>query len=185
MSSGTLSPGTLSLGTIAYGSASYWLRARRPAHWSAYLRTWARNGCLSHLIEPGGRRTAYAVDAAACAVRRQGALPRHDPLRVVGDGEPDRQIAGGRQRAAHDQSDASTLRRSMTAIADSGAGIPGEQLNRVFDPFFTTTGNGPRMWPSIARTIVEAHGGRIRPEIRCRAGAVFRVAFPLAQPTAG
>ena len=182
MSSGTLSPGTLSLGTIAYSSAPTWHRARRAPNWSAYLRRGARNGCLSHLIKPGGRRPAYATDAGACGSDAGGpSTPRSSP-------------GCGRRRAR-----ASIRRRPATgtmivgridaasveaANADSGAGIPGEQLNRVFGPFFTTRGDGLGMGPSIARTIVEAQCGRIRPN-RCRAGAVFRVAFPLAQPTAG
>ena len=71
------------------------------------------------------------------------------------------------------------------AIADSGAGIPGEDLNQAFGPFFTTKHGGLGMGLSIARTIVEAHGGRIWAESQGRGGAVFRVTFPLAHATAG
>jgi signal transduction histidine kinase len=68
------------------------------------------------------------------------------------------------------------------SIADSGPGIPSDRLGHVFDPFFTTKGNGMGMGLSIARTIVEAHGGRIWAENRAGGGgAVFRISLPLAE----
>jgi C4-dicarboxylate-specific signal transduction histidine kinase len=68
------------------------------------------------------------------------------------------------------------------SIADTGPGISSDRLGHVFDPFFTTKGNGMGMGLSIARTIVEAHGGRIWAENRAGGGgAVFRVSLPLAE----
>jgi signal transduction histidine kinase len=68
------------------------------------------------------------------------------------------------------------------SISDSGPGIPHEKLNHVFDPFFTTKEQGMGMGLSIARTIVEAHQGRIWAENQAGGGAVFRLALPLAVP---
>jgi signal transduction histidine kinase len=67
------------------------------------------------------------------------------------------------------------------SIADSGPGIPSDKLKAVFEPFFTTKGEGMGMGLSIARTIVEAHGGRIWAEKHTAGGAVFHVSLPLAQ----
>ena len=67
------------------------------------------------------------------------------------------------------------------SIADSGPGIPSDQLGHIFDPFFTTKDNGMGIGLSIARTIVEAHGGRIWVEARDGGGAVFCVSLPLAE----
>jgi signal transduction histidine kinase len=67
------------------------------------------------------------------------------------------------------------------AIADFGPGIPLDKLTRVFEPFYTTKEHGMGMGLSIARTIVEAHGGRIWAENQAGGGAVFRLSLPLAK----
>jgi signal transduction histidine kinase len=68
------------------------------------------------------------------------------------------------------------------SISDSGPGIPQEKLNYVFDPFFTTKDQGMGMGLSIARTIVQAHQGRIWAENQTGGGAVFHLSLPLAVP---
>jgi signal transduction histidine kinase len=67
------------------------------------------------------------------------------------------------------------------SISDSGHGIPSEQLARVFDPFFTTKEQGMGIGLSIARTIVQAHGGRIWAENQTGGGAIFCLSIPLAK----
>jgi C4-dicarboxylate-specific signal transduction histidine kinase len=74
---------------------------------------------------------------------------------------------------------------AMISIADSGPGIPLDKLREIFEPFFSTKGDGMGMGLSIARTIVEAHGGRIWAENHSAGGAVFHVSLPLARPTRG
>jgi signal transduction histidine kinase len=64
-------------------------------------------------------------------------------------------------------------------ISDSGPGIPSDQLDQVFERFFTTKNQGMGMGLSIARSIVEAHGGRVWAENRINGGAVFRLSLPL------
>ena len=65
------------------------------------------------------------------------------------------------------------------AVSDNGHGIPKECLPKLFDAFFTTRSQGLGLGLAIARSIVEAHGGRIWAEEQ-GPGATFRWTLPLS-----
>src|SRR5262245_34831174 len=65
------------------------------------------------------------------------------------------------------------------AVADSGHGIPVDQLPKLFEPFFTTKKEGMGMGLSIARTIVEAHHGKIWVENNLETGVTFYFTLPV------
>jgi signal transduction histidine kinase len=67
-------------------------------------------------------------------------------------------------------------------IADSGPGIQAGKSDEVFEPFYTTKPNGMGMGLSIARTIIDMHGGRITAGNSAGQGALFRINLPLARP---
>jgi signal transduction histidine kinase len=69
---------------------------------------------------------------------------------------------------------------AVISISDCGPGIRPERLAEVFDPFFTTKQQGMGIGLSIARTIVQAHRGKIWAENQPEGGAVFRLSMPLA-----
>jgi signal transduction histidine kinase len=69
---------------------------------------------------------------------------------------------------------------ALLAVRDRGHGIAPEHLPKVFESFFSTKNNGMGLGLSITRTIVEAHGGRIRAESAPGRDTVFRAEFPLA-----
>lgn len=70
--------------------------------------------------------------------------------------------------------------RVAIVVADTGPGIPPERLARIFDPYFTTKGNGLGLGLTIARRIVEAHGGSIEVASEPGRGTRFRVWLPAA-----
>ncbi len=76
-------------------------------------------------------------------------------------------------------------------IADTGCGIPEKNLQRIFDPFFTSkeVGKGTGLGLSVSLGIVQAHGGLIEVDSRVGEGSEFRVYLPLepadAAPPAG
>jgi len=65
----------------------------------------------------------------------------------------------------------------LVAVSDSGTGISAE-VDRVFNPFFTTKANGMGMGLSISRTLVESHGGRLWATPNSPHGAVFSFTLP-------
>src|SRR5947209_746240 len=69
-------------------------------------------------------------------------------------------------------------------VADSGAGIPPEMLDKLFRPFVTTKPHGTGLGLSISARILEEHGGSITAANRPGGGACFTVTLPaLAQTT--
>jgi two-component system, sporulation sensor kinase E len=65
------------------------------------------------------------------------------------------------------------------SVADTGGGIPQEQINRIFEPFYTTKKKGSGLGLMIVHRIVSAHNGRVEVESNVGRGATFRVWLPL------
>src|SRR5262245_21821860 len=92
--------------------------------------------------------------------------------------------------AMADVVDAPRVRRIETAepkpgsieitVADTGAGVAGPDLERMFEPFVSSKAEGLGMGLSINRSIVEAHGGHIEATRNPDRGLTFRVTLPAA-----
>ena len=65
------------------------------------------------------------------------------------------------------------------SVADTGGGIPQEQINRIFEPFYTTKKKGTGLGLMIVQRIVRAHGGHIELESHVGRGTMFRIWLPL------
>jgi signal transduction histidine kinase len=71
--------------------------------------------------------------------------------------------------------------RSVTvAIVDSGPGIDMRDVERIFEPLYTTKREGLGMGLAIARTIIQAHGGQLRASNNAAGGATFEFTLPAA-----
>ena len=66
----------------------------------------------------------------------------------------------------------------LITVEDSGPGIAPENLDKVFDTFFTTKPTGMGMGLSICRSIIEAHGGRLWASSVAPHGCIFHVVLP-------
>ena len=102
---------------------------------------------------------------------------------------------GGRLTLRVAWSDAETLasaragtRRVAVEVEDSGTGIEPADLDRIFNPFFSTKEGGTGLGLALTQKIVEDHGGSIDVRSGLGAGALFRIVLPLmpdAPPDAG
>ena len=79
---------------------------------------------------------------------------------------------------------------AVIEVADTGIGIPGEALPKIFDRFSQVDGSSTRKYQgagiglSLVKELVEEHGGRIEARSQVGAGTVMVVALPLAPPAA-
>lgn len=69
--------------------------------------------------------------------------------------------------------------KAVITVSDTGRGIPRENLQKIFRPFFTTKGHGTGLGLSLARRIVETHGGHIEVQSTLGEGTCFTILLPL------
>jgi C4-dicarboxylate-specific signal transduction histidine kinase len=81
-----------------------------------------------------------------------------------------RELAIRSQRADNEQ--------LLVSVSDTGVGLPPEQVDQIFNAFFTTKPHGTGMGLRICRSIVESHGGRLWAGDNSPRGASFYVSLP-------
>jgi signal transduction histidine kinase len=96
--------------------------------------------------------------------------------------------SGGRLRIAVEGGSIRGVDALVVSIEDSGRGIPAENLQRVFEPFFTTRGSigtGIGLW--VAREFIAAHSGTIdiaSSTDEASHGTTIRITLPFDNPYA-
>ena len=115
------------------------------------------------------------IRAAADTVRRallnicinaQEAMPNGGTLTITADTE--------RRKSADGEADFAGI-----TITDTGEGIPGEVLPKIFDPFFSTKGTvGVGLSLAVTQRVIEDHGGMIEVASTPAKGTTFRVILP-------
>jgi PAS domain S-box-containing protein len=68
----------------------------------------------------------------------------------------------------------------LMSMSDNGVGLPCENADQIFNPFFTTKPQGSGMGLAISRSIVESHGGRLWATANSGGGATFHFTLPTA-----
>jgi PAS domain S-box-containing protein len=88
----------------------------------------------------------------------------------------------GRSRVLHLKTELDGARNILVTVEDSGLGIDPNNVERIFDRFFTTKAQGMGMGLAICRSIIEAHNGRLWAEAGDDQGSIFRISLPVAYP---
>ena len=65
------------------------------------------------------------------------------------------------------------------SIADTGVGIPAENLEKILKPLFTTKAKGIGLGLAVTKTLVEGHGGTIDVKSEVGRGSTFTVRLPV------
>ena len=64
-------------------------------------------------------------------------------------------------------------------VADTGCGIPGESVDKIFDPLFTTKAKGIGLGLAVCKAIIDRHEGNIEVKSKVGKGTTFNVKLPL------
>ena len=91
-----------------------------------------------------------------------------DAMEAVTDRPRELVVRSGRENENH----------IFVSVSDCGAGISDENLDLIFNPFFTTKASGMGMGLSICRSILEAHGGRLSASRNQGPGATLKLLLP-------
>ncbi len=71
--------------------------------------------------------------------------------------------------------------RVEVVISDSGAGIPADQMEKIFNYYYTTKKDGVGLGLPIAHRIIEAHGGQLNVESQVETGTKVTITLPIQQ----
>jgi len=127
---------------------------RRPGNWGC-----TGERCGRRWVAPCRRNARFRNASGPMLLNAMNAMPN-----------------GGTVDIFAEQTDSHVLVR----VTDTGAGISQEDLDKIFDPFFTKAplGKGTGLGLSICNSIVDQHGGSISVESQSGKGSTFTVKLP-------
>jgi PAS domain S-box-containing protein len=96
-------------------------------------------------------------------------------IEAMADCEPRDLLVSSGQKAPY---------KLVVSVFDSGAGLNPQNVNRLFEPFYTTKNGGMGMGLAICRSILETHGGRLLARANEPRGAIFEFELPIEQAEA-
>jgi signal transduction histidine kinase len=68
------------------------------------------------------------------------------------------------------------------SVSDTGVGLPLENLDNIFNAFFTTKPRGTGLGLAITRSVIQSHGGNIWATPNSGGGAIFHLKLPIGEP---
>src|SRR5262249_20161314 len=123
--------------------------------------------------------------AADEAQLRQALLNLVRNAREAMVGTPGRTGAGARLRVAVIEGTRTDAGEVRVRIEDSGPGIAGDNLGKLFDPFFSPKERGPGLGLALVQEIIIEHGGRIDVDSTPGVGTTFTLTFAALPARAG
>jgi signal transduction histidine kinase len=72
----------------------------------------------------------------------------------------------------------------LISVSDTGVGIPRENLDKIFNAFFTTKTRGTGLGLAITRSVIQSHGGHIWASANSGGGATFKFILPINEAAA-
>ncbi len=139
-------------------------------------QAWVESACAHLAGEAQGKAVTLKVEAAGGLVRGDGGLLTSALVNLVKNA-----VQASPSGTTVEVRGAIEGHHYVVRVRDEGGGIPPEQQEHVFEPFFTTREKGTGLGLPLARKLVEAHGGRL--ELTSRPGATeFTVTLPRALP---
>ena len=164
--------------TLAKADAGQITVQREPVKLEAIIRDLYEDALV--LAVPGGL-SVELVKAEPCVVAGDPARLRQ-LFRIMLTNAVQYNDAGGKIRMGCERTDG----KALVSIEDTGIGIPPESLDKIFQRFYrvdqarTRVKGGSGLGLSLAKWIVESHGGRISVSSTPGKGSIFTVELPLS-----
>ena len=74
---------------------------------------------------------------------------------------------------------APTSNQVCISVEDNGPGIEPEQMQKIFEPFYTTRSQGTGLGLSVVKTVAQAHQGSVEVTNKPEGGAIFKIYLPI------
>ncbi|HVP76677.1 MAG TPA: ATP-binding protein [Thermodesulfobacteriota bacterium] len=144
-----------------------------------------KESSLQDLLRP--LVTLFQEEASSLGIRLQSEIPPDLPLLAIDPEKLTQALINIMRNGMQAMGQGGLLRVEAKSvkegvevtISDSGSGIPPEEMEKIFDYYYTTKERGVGLGLPIAHRIIEAHGGQLKIESRVGTGTKVTVTLPI------